>query len=79
MPDFPWYIPNLSDGKIVGYAGPLAGTAARDAYTAAYDGPDTLGTPFQSASTPTLPHVTAIVAASEGDKLVWSDGNITDA
>jgi hypothetical protein len=81
MSNVPWYVPTLIDSKVVGYAGPFANEADRDAYASAYDGPDTLGTAIQAVSDPnlTLPQQTAIVAASDGDKVFWTDGTMTDA
>ena len=81
MASAPWWVPTVVAGKTTGYAGPFATTTARDAYVAAYDGPDALGTAIQAVSNPNtlVPCQTMRYAASEGDKIVWSDGTVTDA
>lgn len=81
MASAPWWVPTVVDSKITGYAGPFLNETTRDAYISAYDGPDSLGAAIQAVSNPNdlVPHETMRYAASEGDKLVWSDGTITDA
>jgi hypothetical protein len=81
MASAPWWVPTVVDSKVTGYAGPFADETARDAYISAYDGPDSLGTAIKAVSNPNslVPCEKMRYAASEGDKIAWTDGTITDA